>query len=162
MSRLIKPKNTLKAKVGHGGFKEENLKKAQVAIEQNRVDFKPIALELLEDLNGAIIHFDLGKGDAEASLGKILDPLMQLRAQGALFHYPSITQVSDVIVDFLDVVKSLDSNIIEILSAYKNAADAILAMNIKSSSDKMCVALIVELKGACKRYHMRKANNRVV
>ena len=152
MSRLVIPVNHLKDKVGDGGFDEENIKKAQQAIEENEVDFKPIAQEYLDDLTQTLQAIEAGSKSAESSLGVVLDPLMQLRAQGALFHYPSVTEISDVIVDFLDTVQMMDNDILEIVNAMKKAVDAILAMEVKDASDQTCVALIEELQGACARY----------
>jgi len=154
MTRLVKPKNSLKAKVGHGGFKEEDLKKAQIAIEENKVDFKPIALGLLGELDQILLDLKSGKLEISAS-GKIMDPLMQLRAQGSLFHYASITRISDVVVDFLDGLDGLDDHVIEILSAYKNAGTAILALEIHDKDDAKVAALVKELQNTCKRYHDR-------
>ncbi|GJL84974.1 MAG: hypothetical protein DHS20C02_07490 [Micavibrio sp.] len=156
MSKLVKPQNTLKQKVGHGGFKEEDLKKAQKSIEENTVDFKPIAIELLGSLDKTLLSIQKGTTDIKTSLGAILDPIMQLRAQGSLFHYPSITHISDVVVDFLDTEKSIDKNILEMLVAYKKAVDALLSLEIKDEKDKVCLALVDELQNACIRYQQKK------
>ena len=45
-AKLVKPENTLKKKVGSGGFDQKVLEKAQHSLENNTVDFRPIALEL--------------------------------------------------------------------------------------------------------------------
>lgn len=155
MSKLLKPQNTLKKKVGHGGFNEKDIKKAQKSIEENTVDFKPIAIELLDTLDKVLLSVKAGERDIKASLGSILDPLMQLRAQGSLFHYPSITHISDVVVDFLDTEKSVDKNIIEMLEAYKKAASALISLEIKDENNKTCVAFVSELKSACLRYQLK-------
>lgn len=151
-SRLIQPENTLKKKVGNGGFNESDLAKAQSAIENNTVDFKPIAIDLLKDLDKALAAVNENGTETEEALGPILDPLMKLRAQGSLFHYPTITHVSDIVVDFLDTVKAVDSDIIEILTAYKQSAKAILAHEIQDEANGISVRLVDELKGACQRY----------
>ena len=46
--KLVKPENTLKKKVGHGGFDAKVLEKAQDMIENNTIDFRPIAIEYSE------------------------------------------------------------------------------------------------------------------
>ena len=155
-TKLIKPQNTLKKKVGHGGFRSSDLIKAQAAIENNKIDFKPIARDLLKELSEILSSIDSGQVKPSDSLGVIMYPLMQLRAQGSLFHYPSITHISDIVVDFLDSVAVIDSDILEILTAYQKAANAVLSFEIKDASSKVGQDLCDELKAVCQRYKEAK------
>lgn len=154
MAKLVLPKNELKAKVGNGGFTEENIEKAQTALEDNDIDFRPIAARYIEEVSKALKDFNPQK--SKETLLQVLDPLMQLRAQGSLFHYPSITAVSDVIVDFLDFHEKMDEQIIEIIQAYEKTAHLLLSRTIKKDNDKICKAFIAELKGACERYNNKQ------
>ena len=49
-AEFIKPLNTLKQKVGSGGLSEDILNKAQALLENNTVDFLPLAEMYLEGL----------------------------------------------------------------------------------------------------------------
>ncbi|MAS88110.1 MAG: hypothetical protein CMH30_09080 [Micavibrio sp.] len=155
MSQIIQPKNMLKTKVGDGGFKTESLAKAQKAIEENVVDFVPIATKYLAQIKKSL-NDHAGDKASKQLYSELLDILTQLRAQGSMFHYPSITAVTDTVVDLLDSLKAIDSTIVEIVQVYEKAAMAIVTMNIKSDKDKVCAALVTELKGVCTRY---KAKN---
>jgi len=156
MGKLVKPRNKLKNKVGHGGFKDEDLKKAQKAIDENDIDFEPIARDLFAEIEELVNSEALKDDDSTVYLGKILDPLMKLRAQGALFHYPSLTQISDVMVDFLDTEKAIDDDVIDIIAVYRKAGDAILSRQIKDAKNKICLVFITELRKACQRYQQKK------
>lgn len=150
MSKLIIPKNTLKEKVGDGGFRAEDLARAQTAIDKNDVDFKPIADKYL-----ALIHkaLDDHKNDNSIDLySTLLDQLMQLRAQGALFRYSSISAVSDTVVDLLDTIKKVDGTIIEIVQAYEKTAKALLSNGIRNNEDAVCRAFVKELGNVCQKY----------
>ncbi|MFN3699921.1 MAG: hypothetical protein ACK4VI_00190 [Alphaproteobacteria bacterium] len=154
MAKLVVPKNELKAKVGNGGFSKENIEKAQTALEENDIDFRPIASQYLEEIKTVLTKHDAEK--PKETLLHVLDPLMQLRAQGSLFHYPSITAVSDVIVDFLDFHEKIDDQIIEIIQAYEKSALLILSRTIKKDNDKICQAFVTELRSACERYNSKQ------
>lgn len=151
MAKLVVPKNALKAKVGSGGFSKENIEKAQKKLEQNDIDFRPIANQYLEEISSATAMYDAAK--PKETLLKVLDPLMQLRAQGTLFHYPSITIISDIIVDFLDFHEKIDNQIVEIIQAYTKTAGHILGREIKKTEDPICKAFTNELRAACDRYN---------
>ena len=151
-TKLVKPENKLKKKVGNGGFKESDLIKAQSMIENNTIDFKPIAIGLLAELKAALSEVELGKTKGKEALGQILYPLMQLRAQGSLFHYPVITSISDIIVDFLDGVGVLDDDVVEIVVGYQKSLQAILTLGIKDDANPVGKDLRKALTEACQRY----------
>lgn len=153
MAKLVVPKNELKAKVGSGGFSKENIDKAQAKLEQNDIDFRPIATQYLEEISSTINAYDSSK--PKETLLKVLDPLMQLRAQGTLFHYPSITTVSDIVVDFLDSHEKIDDKIVEIIQAYTKTAGLILEREIKKPDDPICKAFAGELSAVCDRYNKK-------
>lgn len=155
MGKLVKPKNKLKTKVGDGGFNDQDLKKAQIVIEKNKIDFEPIARDLFTEIEAILTSIKTKEKKANDCLGILLDALMKLRAQGSLFHYPSITHISDVIVDFLDTEKTINEDVIDILAVYRKTGDAIISLKIKDVKNKTCLTLINELRQACTRYQKK-------
>jgi hypothetical protein len=154
MAKLIMPKNTLKKKVGDGGFKQEDLMKAQRAIDDNDVDFRPIADKYLTLIHQAIAEYNNDKSIDLHSL--LLDQLMQLRAQGSLFRYSSISAISDTVVDLLDTIKKVDATIIEIVEAYEKSTKVLLLKGVRNSEDMICKAFVTELSNVCKKYKDRQ------
>ena len=98
-AEFIKVPNTLKAKVGSGGLSEDILNKAQALLENNTVDFQPLAEMYLTALMKGI---DIAKGgsfdEAEYIISSMLYPAMQLKANGGMFHYPLVTKVADKLI----------------------------------------------------------------
>lgn len=154
MAKLIMPKNTLKKKVGDGGFKQSDLLKAQRSIEDNDVDFKPIADKYLALIRQALVEYNNDKSIDLHSL--LLDQLMQLRAQGSLFRYSSISAISDTVVDLLDTIKKVDATIIEIVEAYEKSTKVLLLKGVRNSEDMICKAFVTELSNVCKKYKDRQ------
>lgn len=156
-SKLVKPENTLKKKVGHGGFDEATLNKAQHMIENNDVDFRPIATEFLELLGQVLTDIKSGAIKPEDAVNNIMYPSMQLKAQGTLFHYPLISKISHVLVDFLETIPLADPDIIEIVEAYKKSITAVVALQLKADNSKAGNDLTNALADACDRYNKAKA-----
>jgi hypothetical protein len=160
LAKLFMPENKLKKKVGHGGFSNATLESAQKAIENNDIDFKPIADEMLDQINQLL---DTAKITADFDESTLMDdflyPLMQLKSQGALFHYPIVTKISDTVVDILENIPVLDKNVIEIIEAYAKSVKAMMMLEIKNENNKMGLELCQALSDACQRYYKLHSKN---
>jgi len=158
MAKLVVPKNELKAKVGEGGFDEKKIAQAQEELDNTDIDFRPIATALLAELETQIGQVHSAADDEKPKyLSHILDPLLQIKSQGAMFHYPSASSLSHVLVDFLDSEATVNSAICEIIVSYHSAASALIKLGIKDENDKNFQSLLKELSLACERYQKKKA-----
>ncbi len=152
-AELIYPPNVLKQKIGSGGIKKETLVKAQEVLEENAVNFAPIAMELIKILGKEIQNFENNVTQSEAAIKTMLYPIMQLKSQGAMFHFPLITEISNILVNFLETVESLDKDVLEIISAHKITISAIIRNNITEDGGTQGKDLKISLTDACSRYH---------
>lgn len=147
-AKLVKPQNKLKEKVGDGGFNVEDIKKAQMAIDNNEVDFAPVALDLIQDLEKAL-KADPQQKDFEQI---VMLPILQLKSQGAFFKYPSVTDLSKIIINFSERVERLDNDALKIIASYLQSIKVFIASEIKESKNPVYVSLETELKAVCARY----------
>ena len=148
---IVVPPNKLKEKAGSGGFDEKVVTKAQDQIKNNKVDFQPIAAELIVQLDKAIADARNGSTKGEAALREVLAPAMQLKAQGAMFHHPLVSEISNVLVNFLETVTQIDADVLEIIAAHKVSIIAVLKLGEEQRGEKgkqLCVALL----DTCERY----------
>ena len=155
-ARLVKPENTLKKKVGHGGFNEVDLVKAQKGIDSNDIDFRPMGADLLGELDVALERIDSGATADADKMGEIMYPLMQLKSQGALFKYPLISRISHATLDFLEAIDGVDNDVLVIVGAYKKTIKAILALQLTGEGTEVGTQLLNELQGAFSRYQKSK------
>ncbi len=151
-SKLVKPENTLKKKVGNGGFNEKDLIKAQEGIEKNDIDFRPMAKDLIAELDVVVAQIKDGSMPVPEQLGNIMYPMMQLKSQGTLFRYPLVTKISHTMLDFLESIDEPNKDVMVITDAYKNSVNAMLALQIKDPAHKAGNQLIEELQKAFARY----------
>lgn len=150
------PENHLKKKVGSGGFDPASLTSAQNMIENNTVDFAPLALEMSNELAALLAKARSKDLDETDLMDKIMYPIMQLKAQGGLFHYPSISAISHIVIDFLENIPELDEISIEIAEVYQKSINLIVAMKIKDENSREAKALCQEMDKACNRYYKLK------
>jgi hypothetical protein len=157
-TRLVKPENILKRKAGTGGFDECTLVKAQDMIQTNTIEFVPLANDLVFQLGNLLSAIKADpKNATKDQIGEIMYPLMQFKSQGALFHYPVITKMSHILLDLVENLPGFDSNVVDILDAYKKSVAAVLKLNIKNENNKIAKDLCRELGDACDRYRNAKA-----
>lgn len=160
--RFIKPENRLKSKVGHGGISPDLLKKCQDYIDSNPVDFGPYAQELLDQVQErfAAIQTDPAKRKDKEAVQKLAEPIMGLKANGGMFKYPLISMIADIGLQFLDRVKELNDDGMEIIKAHNTSIAVIINSKLKGYAGKEGRAICEELRDACDRYYNKyKLNN---
>lgn len=156
-AKMVAPENTLKKKVGHGGFDQATLAKAQNMIENNTVDFRPIAKDYISELNNILKEARAGAMRNEDVLPSLMFPLMQLKAQGGLFHYPFISRLSHVLIDCLETVPAADNDVLDLVEGYRDSINAAITIELKDEKHKIAVEFCDALSGACTRYDKMRA-----
>lgn len=162
-AEFVKPPNLIKTKVGTGGLSEDILAKAQNLLENNTLDFEPLAEMYLSSLALAIekaksmIHEE---GHHEVAIVGMLYPTMQLKANGGMFHYPLVTELADKQVQFLEVIDKIDIDVMDLASAFITTIRAVLASRIVDQHNPKGRELIIAIDDACRRYFSKHPYNR--
>ena len=152
---FVIPPNIIKGKVGTGGLSEKVLKRAQRLLETHTADFAPLADIYLTRMMEGIEKAETTESNAdnlEDLISTILLPCVQLKANGAMFHYQLITRIADRFVQFMEVVERLDAETLEIARAYHSTIKIVVAGKIKGDGGKQGDELVEELNNACMRY----------
>jgi len=156
-AEFIKPIDSLRSKVGYGGLSEAILDKAQALIENNTVDFQPMAEIYLDTMMRGIETAGRAgnRDEREIAIGRIINSTMQLKANGGMFRYPLVTRISDKFIQFLEVIAVPDKDAIEIMMAYYTTIRAVLMARITGTGGKHGEDLLNALDSACLRYFSR-------
>ena len=159
-AEFIKPPNMLKTKVGGGGLSEDILSRAEELLQNNTVDFQPLAEMYLTTLMKGI---DLAKeadptDDQEYVISRMLYPAMQLKANGGMFHYPLVSRIAGKLIEFLEVVPHADIEAIEIVMAFHTTIRAVVMGRIMGEGGKHGAELMRALNEACMRYFDKYQN----
>lgn len=153
-ARFITPPNLLKQKVGSGGLSKDILERAQKLLEHNNIEFHPIAYTYMEFLYAGIENAYNPPEDSneEDLLENLVSPIMQLKGNGGMFHYPLVTKISAKMVLFLESLKGIDNDVLEITQAYYTTITAILQSNLKGDGGVEGDSLYQAICDACDRY----------
>jgi len=152
--KFISPLNKLKEKVGSGGISSEKLQKGQDFLEKNTVDFTPHANDLLARLRELMANIN-PVVPSHTTLEEIVKIVMQLKANGSMFHYQLLSMTSDVLLRFMEKVRIVDADFLDILNVYTNILTAILNKRLTGNGGHEGYALTQELNNACQRYNRK-------
>lgn len=155
-AKIIKANKILQAKVGMGPLDERAVRRSQTIIDENDVEFGPLAAQYLDQLLNAIDGIRTGRLVAHESLQTLTECVMQLKANAGIFHYRLIGNLANVMLGFLEHVKNLDSDALAIITAHHKTLSVIVAKRMKGDGGLYGQQLEEELKNACARYFSRK------
>lgn len=162
-AEFIPPPHQLKVKVGSGGLGEDVLAKAQEILENNSTDFGPLAEMYLNTLSKALEGARSAipmREHHEVAITVMIYPAMQLKANGGMFHFPIVTMLADKMVQFLEVIDTIDHDVIDLAEAFIITIRAVLASQIHDTRHPQGQELLSALDGACRRYFTRHPENR--
>lgn len=160
-AELIVPPNSIKKKVGSGGLDDALITKAQKSLEDNMIDFRPIAAELIEDLEEKTEAIRNNALHGEPAIKALLYPAMQLKTQGAMCHFPLVSDISDNLINFLETIEAhIDGDVLEIINAHKMAVSVVITTNMYGDGTEQGRQLKKSLTDVCARYYRTRKNQK--
>ena len=150
--RVIKANYMLQAKIGSGPLDAKKVEACQKVMDENTVDFAPLAKQYLDKLADAIQKARSGEIDLDQAVAEMTQPVMELKANAAIFKYNLIGNLANVMLSFLEAVKQIDKTVIEIVDAHHKTLTAIVMKKMQGDGGKYGAQLEHELRDACKRY----------
>lgn len=148
----IPAKLDLQQKVGLGEIDSRALLLSQKIIDENKIDFVPIAMKFLLELEDAVA---LAKSETEPTkktIERIYNPIMQIKANGIIFKYNLVGNLAKIALEFLDKVNELDEIVIAIIEAHTRTLRHLLEKRTSGDGGETGATFEDELTKACGRY----------
>ena len=76
-----------------------------------------------------------------------------------MFNYGLIGSMSNIMLNFLETIESVDKDVLEIVAANQKTLQLILSNNMKGDGGEFGKELTMELKDACRRYFAKRASS---
>lgn len=162
MSMIPKKPNVIKAnyrlqqKVGAGPLDEKIVKASQQVMDTNQVDFEPLGLAILRRLKDALDHAK----EPGANMAQIKDtlttPVMELKANASTFRYPLIGNLANIMLSFLEAIREMDEDALEIVRAHYDTLHMIVVRKLSGDGGDAGRQLTTELQLVCDRYYHKK------
>ncbi len=155
-ARIIKADLMLRAKIGTGSLDPAVIMRCQNVMEKNDIDFSPIAKEYLNQLSEALEQVKNNIVSGRSAIQALTEPVMQLKANAKIFHYELIGNLANIMLNFLEHIKELDSTALEIVEAHHKTLSIIISQKMTGKGSVLGKKLEDELKNACKRYAQKQ------
>ncbi|MEM7680294.1 MAG: hypothetical protein AAF182_04775 [Pseudomonadota bacterium] len=154
---VIKADNSLQGRVGSGPLDEQVVERAEQAMEEDKrnIDFAPLAKEFLDELSAAVKKAKSGELTKDQAVQAMTTPVMQLKANAKTFNYELVGSLANVMLSFLEAIKQMDNDVIEIVGAHHKTLTLIVMQKMKGDGGAAGQQMEAELKAACKRYFTR-------
>lgn len=149
------PQNTLRLKAGYGGMDPKVMDRAEEFIRVNDYDFTTQAKEILDRLDKAVEGVKRDDHRSKEGINRMVAPIMELKANGAMFKFGLLTDVADIILDFLENTDYLNDDAFEIVDIHRRTFRIIIGSQLRGSGGKQGDVLIKELNDACARYQKK-------
>lgn len=154
-AKFIKVENKIQKKAGYGEISEVAISRSENLILNNNVDFKEIATPILFNLKETIQLAKDRPDQIDVLRQELIKPVMELKANGAMFKYDLIGSLAGIMLSFLEHIKQLDEDAIDIIDAHHKTLMLIIAKGIKNDGGLLGKQVILELESACARYYRK-------
>ncbi len=154
-AKIIKVENRIQKKAGFGEIPEVAISRSENIILNNTVDFKEIATPILFNLRETIKLTRENPEKIDLLRQELIKPIMELKANGAMFKYELIGTLASVMLSFLEHITQLDKDALEIIEAHEKTLTLIVIKGIKGDGSALGKQVTEELESACNRYYRK-------
>ena len=154
-ARFIKPPNRLREKVGYGGIDPKRLAQGSEFVLKNDFDFEPYARNFLEILENTIQDIHDGKYEGKEAVDILSRPVMELKGNGGMFGYRLISEIADIVLNFLENISELNEDAFEILEVHQKTLKIVMANRLRGDGGQVGKELARELFQACNRFYRK-------
>lgn len=156
--QTYKASKILQQKIGSGPLDPTIIERAQQVIENNDVDFTPLGLQFLTELEEAldVAEKNSNADKFESQKQSLTGPVMELKANAAIFHYNLVGDLANIMLSFLEAIKQLDKGALSIIRSHHDTLKGIISDNMKGDGGQKGQVFINELESSCGRYYETK------
>ena len=136
---LIELPNTLKEKVGGGGFDPVALRSADFAVEELADDYEP---RLLAEIAAFDEAFRAMRRDGALDARRLFAFAHSLRGEAGTYGYPLVSAIGNTLARFLDARAALAPADLEIVESHVNALRAVAGRKVKGDGGEIGAQLV--------------------
>lgn len=154
--KIYKASAELQMKAGTGDVDPNRVQRAENAIQNNTEDFMEVGGEFLDRLAQGVARARKPDLPMKEKIAGMTQPVMELKANARMFKYELVTELANVMLGFLENIRDLDKDAIDIVAAHHTTLNAIIAKGMKGDGGVNGPMLRMELEDACQRYFKKR------
>ncbi len=151
-AKRIEASKELQKKVGTGTIDAKKIAKAQDVIKTTKVDFAELARPDMDKIQKAIDDAKRDMLDHDAVMQSFKQPIMNLKANAGTFDYEFVSQLTGMVLMFLENIEKPDRKIIQIVDILHKTILLALAYNMSGDGGENGKTLLGAFDQVCKKY----------
>ncbi|MBU6235669.1 MAG: hypothetical protein KGQ41_07470 [Alphaproteobacteria bacterium] len=155
--RFYKADYELQKKVGTGTLDQGAVSKVQEYLDSVQSDITPELKLYLSEMETALNDAKQISYGREEFLSNITKPLMNIKSASGMFHEMMVCRVSSFVLTFVEDVRKLDNDVMDILGAYVRVSKTLIELKIKDETNPHGQSFLTEIRNACRRYYDKQA-----
>lgn len=145
---LIELPNTLKNKVGSGGFDPAAVRRADVAVEELAEDYEA---RLAAEVKAFDEAFRAMRREGALDRVRLFAFAHTLRGEAGSYGYPLVSAIGNTLACFLDRRAALDAADVEVVESHVNALRAAVGRKVKGDGGEVGLQLVEGLAALAAR-----------
>lgn len=152
---FIEASTELQDRIGTGTISDEVVAQAQKAMDENTVDFPPMAKPHLAAMDEIMDRLKKGEIDQKQAAEELMTPIMNIKANAGSFKYEVVTGLTDTVLLFLETIEDTNNKVFEIVELLRQAVYIIFAKGITGDGGEEGAALLAGFKEACDKHQIK-------
>lgn len=150
-AKTIAASRELQKRVGTGEIDEKVVKKAQTVMDNNTVDFGPLARPYLGALSAALSDARQVQGTLDRkTLETLSTPIMNLKANAATFNYSLISALTGVVLTFLESHEKPGRKTVQVVDLLNKTIMLLVAKKMTGDGGEIGKALQGAFRDVCR------------
>jgi hypothetical protein len=150
-AKTIAASRELQKRVGTGEIDEKVVKKAQTVMDNNTVDFGPLARPYLTALTTAVADARKVPGVMDKKTVETLSvPIMNLKANAATFNYSLISGLTGVVLTFIESHEKPGRKTLQVVELLNKTIMLLVARKMTGDGGEIGMALQKAFKDVCR------------
>lgn len=149
----------LMTKIGMGNLDPSAIAKSQQIMDENRIDFVPLAQKYLEQLNKDILKIRTADTKTTHQLQDLSASVMQIKANARIFKYDRLGDLAGIMLNFIENLKEVDDEVMRIIEAHDQSLRILVNNEISGDGGDVGENFQQELESVCSRYAKTRAEN---
>lgn len=156
--QVIKANFVLQSKVGVGAIDPLAIMECQRVIDENKIDFIPLAKMFLDELEDALEKSAAEEETTKRSIERLINPVMQIKANARIFGYSLVGDLAGIMLNFLETLNVIDQDAVKIVQAHHKTLNLLVTRGMSGDCGDIGNSFRSELDSACGRYSQAKTH----
>ena len=154
--RVIKATKDLRSKIGpNAGITPTQISEAQKFINNSGLDYTEQALNYMKQLEDVVMGLRATPYNREGDYNLVSTPIMQIKGQAGMFGNKLASEISYVLLVFLEKFQRLDDSVLDIIDQYIKAIRLSYNDRFYDNDSDGGKKIVVELDMVLKRYQKK-------